>query len=135
MVNVYIEVVSAINNLQMITKCATQKIVIEILCTIIFVYYAVWMIVSYIKLNDSIGIYIQKKELLLKKILEDELPTAFFNDKLIFWEVNDQYLQQHYEPFLRLINKEFIYLKVYNKETAATGIYFFWDLLKNLHIF
>jgi len=92
-----------------ITKTATYKLLADILCSLVFGYLTLRMLYAYIRLrlDDSIGT-VNEKEFVLGKILEDEVHTAFINDKRLFWGVSNEYLKDYYKYLLRLMNDEFM---------------------------
>jgi hypothetical protein len=78
-VKAYIEVVGFINGLQVITTTATYKLLAGILCFSVFCYLALRMMLAYVRLDDSMETFNEKK-FVLGKILEDEVHIAFIND-------------------------------------------------------
>jgi hypothetical protein len=110
----YVAVVKFINKLQLITKKATYKILMGVACTVLFIYVGLTMYSSYIQLNNSIEAF-NKTEQLFKTVSEREMQKAFLNDNRLFWGTNKEYLSRHYYDLIRLMNDEFMHLKVHNE--------------------
>ncbi len=54
--------------------------------------------------------------MILGNLLQNEAHIKFINDPQLFCDVSNEYLTIHYKYVLHLINDEFMYLKIYNRD-------------------
>lgn len=113
LVKVYIKVVAWVNYLQDVTKTASYKFLMGIFCSVWFFYYVDIINASHCRLMDSLRIY-KEKDMILQKVLETGAHIQFINDPRLFWGVSNEYLRTHYEYVFRLMNDEFMHLKIHN---------------------
>lgn len=104
-----------INFLQWITKAASYKIAMGMVCGLLFGVSGYMVIKSLILLNRSYET-ISKKENILKDIVANHTHEQFWNDRRLFFILNEEHLSDHYQLFSEFIKSEFSNMKLQHSE-------------------
>jgi hypothetical protein len=111
----YLRTIELINNMQWVTTCATYKAVSWFICLTLLTIAWINIGKSRDELLKSESTFNEKVEV-LKKIIQNETYTHFFDDQRLCMEFNEAYINYHYGIFINFIKNEIVHLKLENKE-------------------
>jgi len=110
----YLHLVNMVNQIEQFTRSASYKFYMIFICLIVLGILTLQMQDSFVVMKISLE-KTRKNEFILKQVLKNKTNKQFINDRRIFIEEMEQYMNDHYGLLIQFMDEQLMNVKLENK--------------------